>query len=243
MKVKLGEDFECKYGNIDWECVTIGESNAQVYQSKEFILKIQIKTEHQNLFNEKLKMEWLKEKVPVANVIDYETDDLFEYLLMTRINGTDAAQTKWKNNPEILVTLLGNELRKLHDKININNCPFDMRLIHKFQEASYQLKTRKVTEINSTDNDLLTELISIAPKEDLVFTHGDYCLPNIIIDDQQCFINAFVDLGRAGIADRYYDLALGLRSIQFNLGQGYDQIFLNAYGLFSNIDENKIEFY
>ncbi|CAF4190453.1 unnamed protein product, partial [Adineta steineri] len=157
--------------------------------------------------------------------------------------GTDAAQTKWKNNPEILVTLLGNELRKLHDKIDINNCPFDMRLIHKFQEASYQLKTRKITEINSSDNDLLDQLISIAPKEDLVFTHGDYCLPNIIIDDQQCSVNAFVDLGRAGIADRYYDLALGLRSIQFNLGQGYDQIFLNAYGLFSNIDENKIDFY
>ncbi|CAF4206138.1 unnamed protein product, partial [Adineta steineri] len=128
MKVKLGENFECKYGNIDWECVTIGESNAQVYQSEEFILKIQIKTEHQNLLNEKLKIEWLKEKVPVANVIDYEIDDLFEYLLMNRIIGTDAAQTKWKNNPEILVTLLGNELRKLHDKIDINNCPFDMRL-------------------------------------------------------------------------------------------------------------------
>ncbi|CAF1629466.1 unnamed protein product [Adineta ricciae] len=72
------------------------------------------------------------------------------------------------------------------------------------------------------------ELISHAPDEDLVFTHGDYCLPNIIFDDNECRAIGFVDLGCAGIADRYHDIALGLWSIQYNLGDGFREIFLNA---------------
>ena len=33
-------------------------------------------------------------------------------------------------------------------------------------------------------------------EEDLVFTHGDYCLPNVIIDGEE--VAGFVDWGRAG---------------------------------------------
>src|SRR5919202_4271847 len=50
--------------------------------------------------------------------------------------------------------------------------------------------------------------------EDLVFTHGDYCLPNIMIDAGQ--VAGFLELGSAGIGDRYRDLALAARSITYN---------------------------
>jgi len=243
MKVNLGQKLDCNYGNLDWECVTIGESSAQVYQNDKFILKIQAKTERPSLFDEKSKMEWLKGKVLVADVIDYDTDETFEYLIMSRLIGKDAAQTKWKTNPELLVNQFGRALRELHDKVDISNCLFDMRLAEKLKEATYRLETRTVTEVNQGDNNLLAELMGNTPEEDLVFTHGDYCLPNIIIDEKQCHVVGFIDLGRAGIADRYYDLALGLGSIRYNLGEGYSQIFLNAYGLSSNVDENKIDFY
>jgi aminoglycoside phosphotransferase len=48
--------------------------------------------------------------------------------------------------------------------------------------------------------DLYRELLDKRPDtEDLVFTHGDYCLPNILIDKWD--IGGFIDWGRGGISD------------------------------------------
>ena len=239
MKVELTEKFACQYGHCDWTRLTIGQSGAEVYQADRFVLKKQMKTVGSGLVGEKCRIEWLKGKVAVAEVIDYETDGTFEYLLTSRLMGRDAAQTRWINDdPERLVTQLGRALADLHENVPIDQCPFDVRLAHKFEYASFQLKTR------TADENSLTELIGMAPSEDLVFTHGDYCLPNIIVDEDECRLVGFVDVGRAGIADRYYDLALGLRSIQYNLGDGHARTFLDAYGISANhVDERKIDFY
>lgn len=243
MKIKLSERFEHEYGDIDWEQVIIGQSNAQVYQSDKLILKTQLRSNRENLFDEKLRIEWLKGKVSVPEIIDYQTDEIYEYLIMTRLSGRDAAQTKWLNDPNKLVTQLGHALRHLHDHVNITNCPFDMRLANKFKEIAYHLKTEILVDVEKSHHQLLNELKANAPDEDLVFTHGDYCLPNIMIDEEFCNVLGFVDLGHAGIADRYHDLALCLRSIQFNIGNDYSEVFLNAYGHFTEWDENKIIFY
>jgi kanamycin kinase/aminoglycoside 3'-phosphotransferase-2 len=234
MKVKLSERLEREYGNVDWEYVTIGQSHAQVYQSHELILKIQLKTNRESLLDEKSKIEWLKKRVSVPDIIDYDTDETNEYLIMSRLHGKDAAQTKWLNDPINLVTQLGHALRHLHDNVDITNCPFDRRLTKKLEETTRYLKTL---------DKQLVELFATAPDEDLVFTHGDYCLPNIMIDEELGNVVGFVDLGHAGIADRYHDLALCLRSMQYNIGKDYSQIFLQAYGLFTTWNENKIAFY
>ena len=54
------------------------------------------------------------------------------------------------------------------------------------------------------------------PPEDVCFTHGDYCLPNIYIDGEA--VTGFVDVGRGGIADKWQDIALCVRSLGYNLG-------------------------
>ena len=38
------------------------------------------------------------------------------------------------------------------------------------------------------------------------FVHGDLCLPNILVDEENNFVG-FVDLGNAGKGDRWYDYA------------------------------------
>jgi aminoglycoside phosphotransferase len=64
-----------------------------------------------------------------------------------------------------------------------------------------------------TVSELFDELVSTLPKEqEVVFTHGDYCLPNIIVT-AEWNISGFIDLSRAGLGDRYRDLALACRSI------------------------------
>jgi aminoglycoside phosphotransferase len=93
-----------------------------------------------------------------------------------------------------------------------------------------------------TANDLLAEVMERIPQyEDRVFTHGDYCLPNIIVT-QDGHLSGFIDVGRAGTGDRYRDIALACRSIAYNWGREWIPVFAEAYGL-TGIDQKKLAFY
>ena len=59
--------------------------------------------------------------------------------------------------------------------------------------------------------------------------HGDYCLPNIILDKWK--FSGFIDLGNGGLGDRHIDLLWGVWTLNFNLGKTqYTDRFLDAYG-------------
>ena len=59
--------------------------------------------------------------------------------------------------------------------------------------------------------------------------HGDYCLPNIMLDNWQ--FSGFIDLDGAGVGDRHIDLFWGVWTLQFNLKTNrYGQRFLDVYG-------------
>jgi aminoglycoside phosphotransferase len=96
--------------------------------------------------------------------------------------------------------------------------------------------------LQKSPQEIYQELLARIPKsEDLVFTHGDYCLPNIIA--KNCRIRGFTDLGMAGIGDRYQDLALAVRSIRYNLkAEKCVRLFLDKYGL-KDVDFSKIDYY
>lgn len=68
--------------------------------------------------------------------------------------------------------------------------------------------------------------------------HGDYCLPNVILDDW-CF-SGFIDLDHAGLSDRHIDVFWGAWTLWFNLHtSAYCSRFLDAYGR-DVIDEGKL---
>jgi len=88
---------------------------------------------------------------------------------------------------------------------------------------------------------LLDELHATRPPdEDLVLTHGDYCFPNVVINDWS--LSGFIDLGRCGVADRYHDLAQAERSVRRNLGERWVAPFFATYGI-STPDEAKLQYY
>jgi len=61
-----------------------------------------------------------------------------------------------------------------------------------------------------------------------VVTHGDYCLPNVLLDGGR--LSGIVDLGRVAVASPEIDLAAGVWTLQYNFGKGLAPTFLDAYG-------------
>ena len=62
-----------------------------------------------------------------------------------------------------------------------------------------------------------------------VLLHGDYCLPNVMLDQWQ--FSGFIDVGNGGVGDRHIDLFWGIWSLTYNLKtNAYKDRFLDAYG-------------
>ena len=90
-------------------------------------------------------------------------------------------------------------------------------------------------------NAALERLESLRPQsEDLVVCHGDYCFPNILLDDAGA-VTGYVDLGELAIADRWWDVTLGAWSTTWNVGPGYEDLFYDSYGI--EPDADRIAFY
>ena len=69
--------------------------------------------------------------------------------------------------------------------------------------------------------------------------HGDYCLPNVMLDDWRH--SGFIDLGNGGVGDRHIDLFWGAWTLWFNLkSDAYGDIFLDAYGR-DKINKDKLK--
>lgn len=238
------------YG-FSWEPITIGHSEAMTFLLKgshaNLYLKVQARNSVEPLSIEKEKLEWLEGKLPVPRVLFYGEDEENEYLLMSEIKGVNASdQSHRKNLPSVLESL-GSGLKAIH-LVCVDDCPFDQRLEVKIEEAKKRVEQKLVDEDDFDEvrkgksaGELFEELISNRPlNEELVFTHGDYCLPNIIIENQR--VSGFIDWGRAGGADKYQDLALAIRSISSNVGKEYVPYFLEGYGI-NDVDESRVDYY
>ena len=76
----------------------------------------------------------------------------------------------------------------------------------------------------------LVELEASAPAdEDLVVCHGDYCPPNMLLEEGR--VTGYVDLGELGAADRWWDIAVGAWSVGWNFGEELEPLFYESYGI------------
>lgn len=62
--------------------------------------------------------------------------------------------------------------------------------------------------------ELLEWLEKNRPEFDPVLSHGDFCLPNVFVENGT--ISGFIDLGDSGIGDKWRDIALCYRSLKHN---------------------------
>lgn len=214
-------------GNERFSYDNVGMSDSTVIIFTDKILKIQTISEESE--HEYQIMEWLQNKLPVPKVLAYEKDEEKNYLLMTKVPGEMSCADQYMKNPEQLVNLLVEGLKMLW-KVDISNCTYMHGLEEKLQMAKYNVQNNLVDMYNvepetfgkngfESPEDLLKWLMTNRPDEELVFSHGDFCLPNIFLSDEK--ISGYIDLGKAGIADKWQDIALCYRSLLHNFDGKY----------------------
>jgi aminoglycoside 3'-phosphotransferase-2 len=222
-----------------WQHIAIGESRAEVYRliqsgQPDLILKALIRDPLHSLCGETARLRWLKDRAPVPDVVDFIQDSSRDFLLMSALPGADAANSALP--PDSIVNLLADALRELH-AVPIDDCPFRHLIDDCVMESKARFDAGQVDNTNfdsaSLDRnpaDLYAEMLATRPaSEATAFTHGDFCLPNVIITEGR--LSGFIDVGRAGIGDPYRDLALIGRSLNRNLGNSWADRFLSRYGL------------
>lgn len=237
---------------------SVGMSGSDVYIFPHHVLKVQKRSAESD--NEYEMLRWLNKRLPVPEIPAYIVDNGIAYTLMTKACGKMLCDKTFMYTPELLVKRVAEGLRLLWS-VDISDCPFTYsRLTQRLKAARYNVEHGLVDTDNVEPDtfgpnsfadpaELLRWLEEHRPDEELVMTHGDYCLPNIFADDKG--ISSFIDLGKAGPADRWQDIAICLRSLRSNfygrynggtMIPGYDEnALLRELGI--DMDKEKMRYY
>lgn len=221
---------------------TIGESGAWVYRAgPAHFIKSEPISPLAELPGEIERLRWLhRTGLPCPEVVDAAEHGGRHWLLMTAMPGHDLASGS-PASAETAIRLVAEALRLLHG-LDPAGCPFDHRAHTRLTDASarYQAGLYDGDDPDQGPADHARLLAGVPASEDLVVTHGDACFPNFMAEDGR--FTGFIDCGRLGVADRYQDLALACRSLEWNYGAGSIPAFLAAYGV-TEPDRAKLEWY
>lgn len=205
----------------------IGQSGSVIFIFEDKILKIQ--KENEETRSEVFMMQWLKGKLPVPEVLCHHIENGKDYLLMTRMQGKMTCDEEYMEQPELLVEILAEGLKKLWE-VNIMDCPVVWDINAKLPIAKEAVENGRI-DVNEVEPETFGEggfenpqalykwLVEHKPEEELVLSHGDFCLPNIFAKDKA--LSGFIDLGRCGIADKWQDIAICYRSLLHNFSGKY----------------------
>lgn len=186
------------------------------------------------LLKEATMTRFFHEKGLAARVLAYESLEA-DWLLTERIPGEDCIHEMHLADPVRLCDTTAQLLRMLHET-DPSGCP-----VHR--TADYLATARKNYEQKAYDLTLFPDNWGYATPEQAwqevqrngqflrsdTLLHGDYCLPNIMLNNWQ--FSGFIDLDAGGIGDRHIDLFWGVWSLQFNLKtDAYRDRFLDVYG-------------
>jgi len=232
--------------DMTYEINEIGQSRAQIYhfskRDREYFLKIE--KSNAEFQHEQEMMKWLYKKLPVPKVVAQCEEGDFDYLLMTKMFGTMACADDYLKKPEELVRILAEGIKALQS-VKVWRCPYTCTIENKLALAKIRIEKGEIDDWEEsvrfkTPQELYEYLVKNQPKEEFVFSHGDYCLPNLFFDHGK--VTGYIDLGRSGVADKWQDIALCVRSLTFNLkSNSYNKLLFECLGIEPN--EEKIEYY
>lgn len=186
-----------------------------------------------SLFTEARQNRFFHEKGLGPEVIAYAQLER-DWLLTRRVPGEDCTAKQYREDPARLSALLGERLRQLHDT-DPAGCPAAnhrqkyLDTVRKNYAAGRFDRSGRYHTCTDPEEAIaiVREFTPYLNKDTLL--HGDYCLPNILLDNWR--FSGFIDLGNGGIGDRHVDLYWGAWSLLFNLKEEvWCSRFLDAYG-------------
>ena len=258
--IDISNYLSCKLREYSIIKDEIGESPAKVYKlvgsDETLYLKYsqkKLKMTTYCVHREMEVMKWLNGKINVPKIVFYENYQENDYMLMTVIKGTMLEECDLSHSSYIKYIVKA--LKELQS-IDIKDCPFESNIDFRLTELRYLIENElcDMTLINNWDElkefselegdfssaeELYTWLCDNKPKEDFVFSHGDIGGSNIFLNKKEI---GFIDLGRAGKADKWYDIAFCIRDIrEWDNGEKYVDEFFSLLGI--EPDWNKIKYY
>lgn len=198
----------------------VGEAGAEVYRlvapdGSASYLKHGTGTVAQDIADEMARLRWLQGRAPVPQVRHFVQEGDSAWLVTAAVPGRTAYQCLEADPAQgpALVDAIAGYLRNLH-ALPVAACPFNadhqLRLAH----AEQRLRDGLIDANDFGDahagwspERLWNKLNGMLPLQaERVVTHGDFSLDNLLIADGRMI--GCIDVGRAGIADPYQDLAI-----------------------------------
>jgi kanamycin kinase len=200
-----------------------------------------------SLADESARLRWASAHLPVPRVVTLERRGSTTVMVTAALGGRDGTDPRWRRDLPGLVEAFGHGLRRFHEAVEAGRCPYrfdlDEALAHvrrRVAAGSVEARCFHEEHHHFTAEAALARLEETAPQtEDRVVCHGDYCPPNVLLTDGR--VTGYVDLGELGVADRWWDIAVGGWSTGWNFGSEFEPRFYAAYGI--EPDSERIAFY
>lgn len=208
------------------------------------------------LADERDRLVWLSSmSVGAPRVLDWDERGGSATMVTSALDGIPASAVsaaEARTAVQGVVAFLGS----LH-AIAVRECPFDRRLDVTTALAAANVAAGLVDEDDfdeerrgDTADQLLDRLLADRGRAEALeqsaraVCHGDFCLPNVLLDPDTLTVTGILDVGRLGIADRHLDVALLTRSMSdADLNPGYGPELSEWVREQTNADPWRIEYY
>jgi len=236
---------------LDWRRDQIGESGCTVWElgpsgEPRFFLKQAAGEFIPDLVNEYARLEWFAGRLPVPEIRGFVRTEANAWLLTTALPGRPAEEVlahepSRRNGLTQHIALF---LRRLHS-LPVEECPFNATLPLRLAAARRNIESGRVDENDFdaerkgwTADQVWNALQSRLPLflDDAV-THGDFSLGNLLVLEGR--VTGCIDVGRAGVADPYQDLAILWNCLR-EVDPALTAMLWRTYGI-EQPDERRIE--
>lgn len=183
---------------------------------------------------ERPRLAWAGGFTEVPEVVDGGHDADGAWLVTRALPGTNAVTGRWRRRPELAVPAVAEGLRRWHDGLPVEACPFawsaEDRVDAARRTAGLDPGRWHAEHRHLSVGEALERIAAVPPIDRAVVCHGDACAPNTLLDDDgRCC--GHVDVGRLGVGDRWADLAVASWSAEWNYGPGWGEVLVEAYGV------------